>query len=267
MRAGRIIWFATALAVTGSAAAALPDTGVPSLFGAWSFLPLGFAIGMAHALEADHLTAVATMLDRRDGKRALIARGAFWGLGHSLALGLFCGAVLLLGIGISSRTEAALELVVGLMIVGLGAQVLWRLKRDRVHVHAHDHGGRVHLHAHSHAGDPPRHRDSAHQHRHAARVTNAKALAVGLVHGAAGSAGLMVLMVAATTSTLEAIGYVAVFGIGSIAGMATLSALASVPLTALFRGAAWVRTATTATVGAAALWVGGSLAAHSLPGL
>ena len=40
------------------------------------------------------------------------------------------------------------------MLIGLGAHVLWRLWRDRVHFHKHGHGdGTVHFHAHSHAGE------------------------------------------------------------------------------------------------------------------
>lgn len=45
----------------------------------------------------------------------------------------------------------ALETAVGIMLVGLGANVLWRLWRDRVHFgqHGHDEGTRhVHIHGH-----------------------------------------------------------------------------------------------------------------------
>ena len=42
----------------------------------WGFLLLGFLIGLVHALEADHLAAVATMAK---GKKRLFLRGAAWG--------------------------------------------------------------------------------------------------------------------------------------------------------------------------------------------
>ena len=80
------------------------------------------------------------------------------------------------------------------------------------------------------------------------------------MHGAAGSAGLLVLMVASTNDAWQAIAYFAVFGVGSIMGMATLSAVASYPLAAVYKGAAWMRNATTAAIGVAAVWVGGTLA-------
>jgi len=229
-----------------------------------AFLPLGFFVGMGHALEADHLAAVATMLQRHDGRRSLILRGAVWGVGHTLSLFVICSAVVLLGLTVSGTVEAALELSVGLMIVALGAQVLWRLHRDRVHIHVHEHGGVRHLHAHSHARDPLPHAESPHSHRHSALRAHRKALLIGILHGAAGSAGLLVLMVASTKGPGEALAYFLVFGLGSILGMAALSAIASYPLIAVQRGALWLRNATTAAIGIGALWVGGHLAWESL---
>lgn len=239
------------LAALAAAAAALAWTG-----GAWVFLTLGFVIGMAHALEADHLAAVGAMLNRGEGPRAMMLRGAVWGAGHTLALLAICSAVLALGLTISGRTEAMLELAVGAMIAGLGLRVLWKLRRERVHIHVHEHDGVRHIHAHSHAGEGA-HRASAHAHGHAAT------LGVGLVHGAAGSAGLLVLTVAATDSLAQALAYFAVFGLGSLAGMAALTAAASVPLAMLERGATWMKTATALAIGGLAVWIGGALALSS----
>lgn len=235
-----------------------------SLSQGWAFLSLGFVIGMAHALEADHLTAVAAMMDRKEGPRAMIMRGAAWGLGHTLALFLICSTVILLGLQITGRTEALLELVVGTMIVGLGLRVLWKLHRDRIHIHVHDHGGERHFHAHSHAGETAAHRDSDHRHSHRA---HAATMGIGLIHGAAGSAGLLVLTVAATESVAQSMAYFAVFGLGSLAGMAALTTAASYPLDKLQSGATWMRTATSLAIAGLAIWVGGGLALESLQAL
>lgn len=222
-----------------------------------AILPLGFVIGMGHALETDHLAAVSNMLAQKGSRRALIARGAFWGLGHTLSLFGFCAAVVLLGLTISGTVQAGLEFAVGVMIVALGVQTLWRLHRDRVHIHVHDHGAGPHLHAHSHKGETIPHARASHRHEH--RKTNLKALGVGLVHGAAGSGALLVLSVSATESVGQALLYFAIFGIGSMAGMATLSTVASFPLLLAQRGANWLRTGTTATIGIAALWIGATI--------
>ena len=219
-----------------------------------TLLPVGFLVGMGHALEADHVAAVATMMDRPGGRRAVIARGAFWGLGHAVALFAICGVVVLFGLTFSGRLEKVLEIAVGAMILGLGVQVLWRLRRDRMHVHVHDHGDHRHVHVHSHLTDPAPHAESAHAHAH--RRTNAKAVAIGVMHGSAGSAGLLVLIMATTLSARQALAYFAVFGIGTILGMASLTAVASLPLVALHRGAAWTRNLTTLAIGSVAIWVG-----------
>ena len=92
-------------------------------------------------------------------------------------------------------------------------------------------------------------------------------MGIGVMHGAAGSAALLVLTVAATQSIGQALGYFAVFGLGSIIGMAALSAVASFPLMALDRGARWMQTASGLGIGGLAIWVGGSLALRSLPGV
>lgn len=247
------------------AGAVLLLAGGTVLLGGWAFLSLGFAIGMAHALEADHLAAVAAMTDRRDGRRALIARGAFWGLGHTLALFAICSVVVLLGLSISGQAEAALELVVGLMIAGLGLRVLWRMHRERIHIHVHEHDGHRHLHAHSHSGERPHAQDHGHRHRVGRREL--ATMGIGLVHGAAGSAGLLVLTVAATESIAQSLAYFAVFGLGSMVGMAALSAVLSLPLAQVARGAGWMKTAVSLAIAALAVTVGGGLALESLPGL
>ena len=247
------------------AGAGLLLAGAASFMGGWAFLSLGFVIGMAHALEADHLAAVAAMTDRRDGRRALIARGAFWGLGHTLALFAICTTVVLLGLSISGRAEAALELVVGLMIAALGLRVLWRMHRERIHIHVHEHDGHRHLHAHTHSGERPHAQD--HGHRHRVGRGELATMGVGLVHGAAGSAGLLVLTVAATESIGQSLAYFAIFGVGSMVGMAALSAVLSLPLSQVQRGAGWMKSAVSLAIAGLALFIGGGLALESLPGL
>ncbi len=223
----------------------------------FSILSLAFVVGMGHALETDHLAAMSNMLTQKGNRRSLIARGAFWGLGHTLALFAFCTVAVGLGLSISGTLQAGLEFTVGLMIVALGLQSLWRIYRDRVHIHVHDHGAHRHLHAHSHKGQSGPHDAAAHDHSH--RRTNAKALGVGLVHGAAGSGALLILTVSATQSIGQALAYFAVFGIGSMVGMAALSAVISLPLSLAQRGANWLNVTLSAGIGLVALWVGASI--------
>ena len=121
------------------------------------FWDLGFCSGMQHALEADHIAAVSSIAARRTDVGDIVKHGLTWGLGHTLTLFVFAGAAILLGHAIPEHLARPLETAVGIMLVGLGAHVLWRLWRDRVHFHSHGHGdGTVHLHAHSHAGETDR---------------------------------------------------------------------------------------------------------------
>jgi cytochrome c biogenesis protein CcdA len=194
----------------------------------FGILGLGFLLGMQHALEADHIAAVSSIAARRSHVTDIVKHGLTWGLGHTLTLFVFAGAALLLGHAIPETMARPIETAVGVMLVGLGAHVLWRLWRDRVHFHKHGHGdGSVHFHAHSHAGEPARHTRAAHIHEHGFRW---RTLLVGLVHGMAGSAALLVLTVSQASSPAAGLGYVALFGIGSMIGMGALSTVIAVPL-------------------------------------
>jgi hypothetical protein len=194
----------------------------------FGILGLGFLLGMQHALEADHIAAVSSIAARRSQVGDIVRHGLTWGLGHTLTLFAFAGAALLLGRAIPESMARPIETAVGLMLVGLGSHVLWRLWRDRVHFHRHGHGdGTVHFHAHSHAGEVVPHARTAHAHEHGFRW---RTLLVGLMHGMAGSAALLVLTVSQASSPAVGLGYVALFGIGSMIGMGALSTLIAVPL-------------------------------------
>lgn len=259
--------FLAALLMLAGAAPVLAHGG-GSLDGAvgLSMLTLGFAIGLVHALDADHVAAVATMMGRGDNRRQIVARGLAWGVGHTISLFVICSVVLLLGLTISATVEAALELVVGLLILLLGLRVLWKLRRDRVHIHVHEHDGSRHIHAHSHATETGDHARSEHDHRHGNRAL-IPTLGVGLVHGAAGSAGLLVLIVASATSLSEALAAFALFGVGSMIGMGLLTAAASYPLGYINRGAAWMQVSLGLTIGILATIVGAGVISASLGGL
>lgn len=229
----------------------------------WSLLAFGILVGMQHALEADHLAAVAALSAGRTSRRGVVLRGAWWGVGHTIALFGICGTVIVLGLSLESRVEAALEFCVGVMVALLGLNVLHTMLRRRIHFHAHDHGDGVrHIHAHTHGNDAAPHAASPHRHRHS-NSGLLKAAAIGLLHGAAGSGALLVLIVAAAKSLPAALAYIACFGVGSIVGMAALSFVASFPLKAAERSATWLNTATMSAIGLAAIAVGGNIAVES----
>ena len=189
-----------------------------------SLLVVGFLLGMRHALDPDHLASVATISTSSRTLLDGLKQGAAWGMGHTVTLLLLGGAALVLGLAVPENLTLVLEFAVGVMLIMLGADVLRRIMRERIHVHSHDHDdGASHLHVHSHA------QVDRHEHSHSPLIP-IRALMVGLMHGLAGSAALLLLTVAAAPSIMSGIAYILVFGFGSILGMALLSIVIAVPL-------------------------------------
>ena len=219
-----------------------------------SVLLLGFMIGLRHAIEADHVAAVAALTSRSKSLPAAARLAAAWGLGHTLML--FAVGTVVIGLDgvMPERIAQYLELGVGIMLVWLGYDVLRRLIRERIHFHAHRHGGDVtHFHAHSHAGEGA-HRRSPHDHSHA--TMRSRAFIVGLVHGMAGSAALILLTLGQFESLWPAFLYMALFALGTMMGMALLSVVISLPLQKLARSLTWAHNALNAVTGTVTIGVG-----------
>src|SRR6266851_1840195 len=222
----------------------------------FGILGLGFLLGMQHALEADHIAAVSSIAARRSDIGDIVKHGLTWGLGHTLTLFAFAVAAILLGQALHAHFARPLEAAVGIMLVGLGAHVLWRLWRDRVHFHQHGHGdGTVHIHAHSHGRENIPHISAAHTHAHGHGL-RWRTLLVGLMHGMAGSAALLVLAVSQAPSSAVALGYVALFGIGSMVGMGALSTVIAVPLAVSARWLTWANSGLQGAVGIITIAIG-----------
>jgi ABC-type nickel/cobalt efflux system permease component RcnA len=196
-----------------------------------TLLALGFVLGVKHALEADHVAAVAALAKRSAtlGERARL--GSAWGVGHALTLFAVGALVLLAGIALPPAAAPWFEAAVGVLLVALGVDVLRRLRRERVHFHAHRHGdGALHLHAHAHAAEEARYHDpDRHEHAHPSSAL-ARALLVGGVHGLAGSAALVLIATEAAATTAQAFVHLSAFSLGTIVGMTALSLAISFPL-------------------------------------
>jgi ABC-type nickel/cobalt efflux system permease component RcnA len=174
-----------------------------------------FLLGLAHALEPDHVTAVSTFLSRYPGRVRAIRFCVQWGVGHMFPLLGAAVAAATVGAALPVRVAGYAERGVGAMLVLLGAWVLWEVWRGRIHSHLHEHDGVVHSHFHAHP-----HADFS-AHAHAEHVHAHGAFLVGVVHGFAGSAAVIVLALAAGASSLWLSGaYVATFSSGVIVAMA-----------------------------------------------
>ena len=188
-------------------------------------LVFGFVLGLKHAVEADHLAAVSTIVSERKSIWVSSLVGGLWGLGHTISLLVAGVAVILFHFEIGERAEHALEFVVGLMLVALGLNALRRLARGgHFHLHVHEHSGREHIHPHFHEGA---HEREPHTH-HGLRL-GPRPLVVGMIHGLAGSAALTLLVLSTIPSPVVGLLYLIIFGIGSAGGMMLMSALFGLP--------------------------------------
>lgn len=214
-----------------------------------AILGLGFLLGLRHALDADHLAAVSTVLAERPSLRASSAVGLWWGIGHTTTLLIVGAIVLSLGLHIPEEFELVAESGVGLLLVILGVNLAVKLYRDRwhVHAHAHDHGEHVHFHSHR------RQVDHRHQHWMAASI---RPLCIGMAHGLAGSAALMLMILASTQELGAGLLSITIFGLGSIVGMMAIGMTISLPLVCSFSISRRVFTGLQGVAGAVSMGVG-----------
>jgi hypothetical protein len=156
-------------------------------------------LGLRHAGDPDHLTAVTTMIaSRRDQATRHAARlGLTWGIGHATSLFVFGLPVVLYSAYLPERVQAAAETAVGFVIVALAVALLVRWRRGAYRLPAHVH---------------PRGR------------TGAQAYAIGLVHGMGGTAGVGLLLLATIQSRPLALVALALFAGCTAISMTLLSA-------------------------------------------
>jgi cytochrome c biogenesis protein CcdA len=129
-------------------------------------------LGLRHATDPDHLTAVTTLIasDGDRSPRRAARLGGAWGLGHATSLVAFGIPIVLFNSYLPDAVQQGAELAVGVLIMALAIRLLRRWRR-------HGFGG--HRHAPARPARSP-----------------AQAFGIGLVHGMGGSAGVGLLLLA-----------------------------------------------------------------------
>lgn len=171
----------------------------------------GIAFGARHAVEADHVAAVATLVE--DGHSSA-PTGAAWGVGHSLPILVLGAGFVGLGLRPPPAVASGFELVVGVVLVVLGLRAVAGRAPLGTAVVRHVHGGERKDGHHTHlrvAG-----RTVGLTHGHAA----SESFAVGVVHGLAGSAGVVVVLAATAGGPVDGAGFLAGFSAASVVAMA-----------------------------------------------
>ena len=186
----------------------------------------GLMIGLLHAFEPDHLSAISTQIVKnkeRDSKQDLrnwtissSFRGALWGMGHTSSIILIGLLVAGFALTIPENFFVSAEIVVGIMLIVLGILTIRNrgfLKQKHTHPHKHSNGV-LHTHPHDH--------NDNHKHGH-------KAYLIGCIHGIAGSGSLVAIAASTITSFDMIVYFLVLFGIGSIIGMTAASGILGLP--------------------------------------
>ncbi|MCH7966843.1 MAG: high frequency lysogenization protein HflD [Thaumarchaeota archaeon] len=189
----------------------------------------GLMIGLVHAFEPDHLSAVSTQLLKNNNntsssrkldfrKLTIISslRGALWGMGHTSSIILIGLVIAGLSLNIPDDFFVSAEVVVGFMLIILGIFTFTNksiFKQKHIHPHKHS-NGISHTHSHNH--------NENHIHGH-------KAYLIGCIHGIAGSGGLVALTASTMNGFDMIIYFLILFGMGSIIGMTVASGVIGLP--------------------------------------
>jgi hypothetical protein len=191
----------------------------------------GGALGARHALETDHLAAVATLVEDdtdasgagSDGANARADDdghahthpglvGASWGVGHTVPIAALGVAFLLFRIRLPAPVTRLFEAGVGVVLVYLGARML----AEVLGLKEHTHGARP-FHTHLRIGRLSV--GDGHTHLHG------DSLVVGAFHGVAGSGALVIALVSTAPDLPTAASFLTAFGLCSVLTMAAASAL------------------------------------------
>ncbi len=213
-----------------------------------SIIALGFFLGMRHATDPDHVIAITTIVSRQRSIRQAALIGVLWGLGHTITILIVGSAIVLFGLVIPPRVGLTMEMSVGLMLILLGilnlsGMMRWITQtltpvRQGEHSHPHGHGDFVHSHPHGHNPEKHGHAEDAtpvgwmdYTFGRMGLYQVVRPLAVGIVHGLAGSAAVALLVLTTIRVPSWAVLYLVVFGIGTVVGMMLITAAIAVPFT------------------------------------
>jgi ABC-type nickel/cobalt efflux system permease component RcnA len=202
------------------------DSQIASLGSGQAFLivaAVAILLGLRHATDPDHLTAVSTLIagEGHLGVRSAGRLGLAWGLGHATALLVFGLPIVLFRGYLPEPVQQAAEVAVGLVIMALALRLLVRWRRGHFYAHARQDACGEHRHLHTHNAAA----ESEHDHDHEIYVVRSprQAFGIGLIHGTGGSAGVGVLLLAAIPNHLEGVTALVLFASCTAVSMALAS--------------------------------------------
>ncbi len=214
---------------------------------------LGLVLGIRHSTDTDHVVAISTIVSRQRSIRGAALIGSLWGVGHTLTIFAVGCLIILGGVVIPPRVGLSMEFSVALMLILLGLLNLTGIMQRIVARFNPGQSAAKILPSESieeSGREKPVFSDTAveqamQQNRPDARDKRRFAaamerygkyqllrpLAIGLVHGLAGSAAIALLVLSTIHNPLWAIVYLLIFGGGTMVGMMGMTAVMAMPLT------------------------------------
>lgn len=169
------------------------DEWLSSYGNGWLFVFfVGALLGLRHATDPDHLSALVT-LRLASKQKTPHYLGFYWGVGHAIFLVSFgIPAIYVFGF-FPEKIQQLIEFSVGLLIMFLSLKVIYSLATLNFDNHRHvHHDGLEHSHPHTHT-------NPGHSHR-----SNKAAFAIGALHGLGGSTAAVALILSRMSDHLMA---------------------------------------------------------------
>jgi ABC-type nickel/cobalt efflux system permease component RcnA len=193
---------------------------------------LGLVLGMRHSTDPDHVVAISTIVTKQRGMGNAALIGSMWGLGHTITVFAVGALIILFGVEIPPRLGLSMEFSVAIMLVLLGVLNLTGVIQ-KITTYFNPSNSRDLRKADRIKPDVstnPRASSLAGAVGRLGVFQLCRPLAIGLVHGLAGSAAVALLVLSTIRDPVWATAYLVIFGGGTMVGMMLMTAAISLPL-------------------------------------
>jgi nickel/cobalt exporter len=161
----------------------------------FSVVILGMMVGIFHAFDADHVVAMATLINQKSKKKQVLKYAIKWGGGHGGILLLLGCLLAFVGIELPRWFVHYSEIMVGVLLIYLGCR-LWFFLKTHTQM------------AQKNSTDKLPEHDQMHDHA---------PLFIGMLHGVAGSAPVLALLPNMLESNFLL--HIGLFSLGCLLGM------------------------------------------------
>ena len=193
---------------------------------------LGLILGMRHSTDADHVVAISTIVSKQRSIRNAAFIGSVWGMGHTITIFIVGSLIILFRVEIPPRVGLSMEFGVAIMQILLGVLNLTGVMQK---VTAYFSPASI---ASANPGESVASRsviiatEGLYQNSigRFGLYQCVRPLAIGLVHGLAGSAAVALLVLSTIHNPVWATVYLLIFGAGTMVGMMSMTAAIALPL-------------------------------------